>query len=250
VKKIAASTLIASEALKLRTVRSTWLLVFVAQVLVVVGVSGAATSASDLHSTDTVSNAAAHVGLVSMVSLVVGVMAVAGEYRHRTIADTYLTTPQRDQVLRAKLVVYAGLGLVIGLASSVIALISMAVWWSAKGTSLDLSTVELWQTLGGCVLWNAAFAVIGVSLGALMRNITAAVAAALLWIALVEGLVGQLLGRLARWLPVASGAALGHVSGLGSGTPLPAWAAALTLGVYAVVLTAIAIPVTVRCDVS
>lgn len=243
-------TLIASEVLKLRTIRSPWLLLLVAQGVVVVGVIGAVASESDLQSTSTLAKAAAHVGLVSMVSLVLGVLAVAGEYRHRTIADTYLTTPGREPVLRAKLVVYAVLGLLVGITASVTALITMLIAWKIKGVSLPLSSPDLWETLGGDVIWNATFAVIGVSLGAIVRNLTAAVAAALLWIALVEGLVGQLLGGLSRWLPVASGAALGRASGISSSTPLPAWGAALVLAAYAGALTLAAVPASVRLDVS
>ena len=242
--------LITSEVLKLRTVRSAWLLLLAAQAVVVLGVIGAVVSATDLQSTSTLTKAAAHVGLVSMVSLVLRVLALAGEYRHRTIADTYLTTPEREPVLRAKLVVYAVLGLVVGITASLTAVITMVIAWRIKGVSLPLSSPDLWQTLGGDVIWNVTFAVIGVGLGAIVRNLTAAVAAALLWIALVEGLVGQLLGGLSRWLPVASGAALGRVSGIGSAAPLPAWAAGLVLAAYAGALALAAVPASVRCDVS
>ena len=242
--------LIASETLKLRTVRSPWLLLLAAQAIVAVGVIGAVASGSDLQSTSMLTKAAAHVGLVSMVSLVLGVLAVAGEYRHRTIADTYLTTPGREPVLRAKVAVYAVLGLLVGITASVTALITMAIAWRVKGASLPLSSPDLWQTLGGDVIWNVSFAVIGVALGAIVRNLTAAVAAALLWIALVEGLIGQLIGGLSRWLPVASGAALGRAPGISSATPLPAWAAGLVLAAYAGALTLAAVGAGVRRDVS
>jgi ABC-2 type transport system permease protein len=49
-------------------------------------------------------------GLTSVFAAVHGVVAAAGEHRHRTITTTYLTTCGRAPVLLAKMLVSAGVG--------------------------------------------------------------------------------------------------------------------------------------------
>jgi len=92
--------------------------------------------------------------------------------------------------------------------AAVTAVIATALAIIANGDSLDLSNSDLWRTLAGGIACNAAFAAIGVSLGALIPNLAAAIATALAWIALVEGLIGELFSDLEPWLPFAGGQAL------------------------------------------
>jgi len=159
------TTLIANEFRKLRTIRGPWLLLAAGPVLVIVGVAGEVAGGADVTQPQTAIHAVAHAGVMSLLTLIFGITAVAGEYRHKTITDTYLATPRRGRVIAAKFAVYA------------------------------------------------AFAAIGVSLGALIRNLAAAIATALAWIALVEGLIGELISDLEAWLPFAGGQALSRLPG-------------------------------------
>lgn len=244
-------TLISTEFAKLRTMRTVWLLLAVAQLLVVAGVSGLLLNGADPHAPGTPGEALAHVGLVAVFPLVLGIMAVAGEYRHRTITDTYLATPRRDRVIAAKLAAYTAAGVAFGLVTSATGLAATAAWLAAKGAPLDLSDAGVWQTLGGGIAWHAAFAAVGVGIGALVRSQTGAIAAALAWIALVEGIVGQLVGTgLARWLPYRSGVALVQAATSADGTLLPRWGAGTVLLGYAALFALLARASTIRRDVS
>jgi ABC-2 type transport system permease protein len=243
--------LIRSEVLKLRTVRGPWLLLAAGPVLVIAGISGLVVSGTTGHDPAAQAKALAHVGLTSIFTLLFGILAVAGEYRHKTITDTYLSTPARGRVIGAKLVAYAALAALAGVMSTLVGLAVAAAWWADKGATFAWADPAMWATIGGGIAWNAIFAAIGVSAGALIRNLVGAVAAALAWIALVEGVVGQLIGHLARWLPFYAGQALGAGGTAMLPEPLlPRLGALVVLLAYTAIFALAAITTSVRRDVT
>ena len=242
---------IRSEFRKLTTLRAPWLLLAAGPLITVAGVSGLVASGGNLHDPAMQSKAFSHVGLAAIVTLLFGILAVAGEYRHGTITDTYLSFPGRRTVIAAKLAVYGLVGAAAGLVSSITAVVVSAAWWASKGASFQLSTADTWRTLGGGLAANVAFAAIGVGLGALIRNLVAAVAAALAWIALVEGIVGQLLGAgLARWLPFYASESLDRANLTTATGLLPQWGGLLVLLGYAAIFAAAGVLTTLNRDVT
>jgi ABC-2 type transport system permease protein len=243
--------MIRGEFRKLTTVRGPWLLLAAGPLLVVAGITGLVISGGNVHEPGTQRAALAHIGLAAIFTLVFGIGAVAGEYRHATITDTYLSSPRRGRVIAAKLAGYALTGAAAGLVSSGVALATTAAWWAERGGHLQLSAADTWLTVAGGIGANAALAAIGVGLGALIRNPAAAIAAALAWFALVEGIAGQLLGSgLARWLPFYASEALGRSNLQPTARLLPQWGGGLVLLGYTAVFAAAAVFTTLGRDVT
>src|ERR1700729_3060480 len=99
------AALVRAEFRKLTTVRGPWLLLAAGPLLVVAGVSGLVVSGGNVHDPAVQSTALAHVGLAAIFTLIFGILAVAGEYRHGTVTDTYLSFPDRGRLATAKLAV-------------------------------------------------------------------------------------------------------------------------------------------------
>ncbi|WP_144122529.1 ABC transporter permease [Catellatospora sichuanensis] len=242
-------TLIGNEWLKLRTTRGPWILLAVQLALITLGAAGPLSN-MPLDQAATATGAVAHVGLTSLVALMLGILVVAGEYRHKTITDTYLGTPRRSRVVVAKLAVATTAGAGFAVLGAGLSLIVTWGWLTAAGHTMPWSDAELWRTVAGDVAWNAAFAAIGVGIGALVRNLAVAVAGSLAWLALVEGIVGQVAGRdVTRYLPFSAGTALGRLpASIADG--LPQWGAATLLAGYAVLFASAAVAFTARRDVA
>jgi ABC-2 type transport system permease protein len=240
-----------SEALKLHTLRSPWLILGSALLIVVAGISGLVVSGNDLNNPAMQSGAAAHLALVSLFSLVFGILAVSGEYRHRTITDTFLSSPRRSRVVLAKLVSYSGIGLATGIVGGALAITTAAIWWGAKGASFDLGDTNMWRTIVGGVIANALYAAIGVGIGSLLRNVTAAILVAVGWLAVVEGIVGQLIGtELAKWLPFTAGRALALAAGALDNGLLSRGLGGIVVALYAIIFAVIAVFSTLKRDVT
>lgn len=108
--------------------------------------------------------------LLLFVPALIGTTAITSEFRHRTIGATFLTVPKRGQVLRAKLAVFAFLGLTYGLIASLAAGLALIVAAALRGQALGISTGQLVTVLAQLALAAAVYMVLGVGIGALARH--------------------------------------------------------------------------------
>jgi ABC-2 type transport system permease protein len=231
--------LVAAEWLKLRTVRLLHGMVPTAISISLAAVAGSVLATDRagiaLASTKGIRRVLPITGTGAVLVLIIGILISAGEYRHGTAADTFLTTPRRHRVVTAKLIVGAAVGLAVGALTSVVCVGVAALLYNAKGAAFPFDDTEVWLTLGGTLVYTTLFAILGVALGTLIRNQVLAVAGALAWIAIVEHILVNLAPTIGRWLPAAAGQAIvrtpldGLLTPLGGVALLIAYAAAITL---------------------
>ena len=139
---------------------------------------------------EAVLNAATSFGYV--VAAVLGVIGITGEYRHLTATPTFLSIPRRVTVIGAKLALHLLAGLVLGVLCIGVATAVAAPWMSARGIEVDLGAESTVRIIAGGIITVAIFGIIGVGVGALLRNQVAAVVGIIVYLFLVEGILSAI----------------------------------------------------------
>jgi ABC-2 type transport system permease protein len=186
--------------------------------------------------------------LLAGAALLLGILGMTGEFRHHTITQTFLTTPDRGRVVAAKLAAYALAGIAVAILTLAITAAVALPWMNAKGLSVSVLDGRLGRVLGWTLLAAGLCGLVGVGIGALIRNQVAAVVGVLVWVLVVEGLLLGLLNvpSLGKWLPSAAAAALtnpsdGHLS---------RWAGGLLFAAYGLAFSIIGTRFVIRRDVT
>jgi ABC-2 type transport system permease protein len=192
-------------------------------------------------------------GLVQVFALILGILAATTEFRHGTITPTLLIVPNRIQLMLAKLIaamlVGFGLGLVV---TGLIVLITVAL---GSARDFDTSGDKFALILGGS-LACALFAALGVGLGALVRNQVGAIVGSLVYLLVLEPLIGALMtlsDALEDIMPKYSLGAVGNwLAGVSPDTEvlLGQVSAGLLLALYAAIFLAAGIFLVRRRDVT
>jgi ABC-2 type transport system permease protein len=180
---------------------------------------------------------------LGLFALVLGARSFTDEFRHGTLAWTLLSVNQRGLVVASKAAVAAGAAAAMAFVS-VITLVAVASGVTVgKGARLGLDDTDVMAT-AGLIAGAAAWAVVGVALGAIVRHQVAAIVGALIWILVIENLAAGFLGDASRYLP--GQAAHGLANATAAGDLLSPVAAAGLMSTFASVAVAAAVATLTR----
>lgn len=237
-------SLIAAELLKLRTTRMLAVCVgvvvlYAAALPIFIGAAAGHRGEPPLGPSSLADFLRAPAQLTGGAVLLIGLLAAAAEYRHRTIFSARLEEPRTTRLLAAKLVTLAAVGLVIGFAMEVVATAVGAIVLTRHHLAIEPMAHGVPRLAIVMPAVIALQGLLGVAIGALLRNTAAAIGATLIWAFVIEGILPVLTGRphLTSWLP--SGAIREIISShTGPGQLVPVAAAAVLLTCTAVLVTA------------
>lgn len=184
-------------------------------------------------------------GLAALRVFVVllGILCVTTEFHHGDIVWRFLAEPSRAVVVAAKGGACALIGAFLGLLVVQVGIL-IEVGFGSPGATFGLSSSEALQAVAGSVFGAALAGVLGVGIGAAVRNQTAAVVGTLVAVLLVEPLLSSLAPQAGAFLPsAAAAAAAGHAAAMG-------WSAGLALSAgYAALAVIVGGVLCVRRDV-
>ncbi|MGY2065073.1 ABC transporter permease [Blastococcus sp. SYSU DS0619] len=185
---------------------------------------------------------------VNVLFLILGIIGMTQEYRHRTATPTFLTTPRRGRVVIAKLVAYALAATLLALVVTAVSYAAVAVHAGARGAVPALDADNL-ATLGSSALALIIYAVIGVGLGALLRNQVGAIVGGLVYLFVIEPIIRQIPATSGayKWMP---GGALEALTATFEGPDLlEAWQGGVLLLGYGLVAAVLGTFLSVRRDI-
>ena len=170
------------------------------------------------------------------------------EYRHRTATPTFLTSPKRGRVVIAKLVAYALAAVPFAMLVLAVNVLVVTVYAGARGDAPSLSGDNL-RVLASAGLALVIYAVIGVGIGALLRNQVGAIVGSLVYLFVVETVIRQIPATSGayKWMP---GGALEALTATFAGPDLlESWQGGLLLLGYGLLAAFLGTMLAVRRDV-
>jgi uncharacterized membrane protein required for colicin V production len=187
-----------------------------------------------------------------------GIIFMGNEFQNGMGISTYLATPKRIHVLRAKIIVGACAGVVMMLISTAIGLIAAYVGLShykhAAPNASNFLDIAIAAVVTGAVL-----SIMGVAIGALVRNVRIATTATMIYLLIVERLIVLFWATGGKYLP--SGLIVGMMNvhlktklaktalSINTNDYLGALPSSLLLLAYAAVFAGLAIFISLRRDV-
>lgn len=201
--KVTLPRVIRSEWIKLRSLRSTRITYAVAVIVTIgLGLLFAAATSGQLAgpdgdgppiAADPTGITLSGVVLGQLIVGALGVMITAGEYSTGMIRSSLMAVPRRLPVLWAKALVFGVVTFALMLAASSVAFLGgQAVLSAGDAVTASLSDPGVLRAIVGSALQMTGVGLLGLALGALLRNTAAAISTLVAAVFLAPGIVGLL----------------------------------------------------------
>jgi len=205
---MSAVPLIRSELLTLRSTSTARALLVASMVMAAVSMLAnlATFDSTELPLTTTMQQIM-HASTVATLTfaLVAGIIGATSDFRFGRMDQLLLSQARTSSVLTAKAIVGFGLGMLYGLAGSVIALGVVSLYYRANDVAIDLLSTVILRPLAGAILASALFVSLGLAIGMVVRNQPIALGGGLALLLIVQPPLLLGLPDLGRWLPGAAG---------------------------------------------
>ena len=237
-----------SEWTKFRSLRSTmWTLLTAVVLTIGIGALFSGVTASQYHTFSAADKASFNPITTSLNGIlfsqlaigVLGVLLISGEYSTGMIRSSLTAVPRRLPVLWAKLGVFAGVAFAVMLVTSFVSFFVGQALLSSHHLGVSISAPNALRDVIGAALYVTVAGIIGMKLGALMRNTAAGISTMVAVFFVLPPVAGLLpsswSSHLVQYLPSNAGGVLyGGASGLAH--PLAPWTGFGLLCAYAAVL--------------
>jgi len=211
--------IIRAEFLKLVYLRSTWVYLLIAALFGALNTVATGIAIDSGSSPFGFPNTETTLGVDSVYSnaagsyvfaLIIGILMITSEFKHGTAIATFLVTPKRNRVLIAKIVTGAITGLFVQLVAFLAAVAAAAAYLATQPNAADPTTSKLISILIAALLSGAVLGIVGIGIGALIKNQAIAVTGSLIWLFLVEPLLITFAPAIGKYL--ISGAITGMLN--------------------------------------
>jgi hypothetical protein len=252
------------EWIKLRTLRSTWIgmgavvvvLLGFAAIAAAISTGSVATTGGDggpFEGDGALATVLSGADFTVLIVGVLGALSGAREYGSRMITATAAAVPRRWQIVVSKAAVLVAVVFPTALVATFSAFgIGMGILATGDGATLGLTDPGVLRSIVGMAGYLTAIALIGLSLGVLLRSVAGGIGALVAGILLLPALAGGLLP--AGWDPILqflpSSAAAAFTTAMAAGdSVLTAGAGALVLAAWVVVALVASCAAVIRRDV-
>jgi hypothetical protein len=134
-----------------------------------------------------------------VVLFTLGALGVTTEFRYQTITPTVLQTPSRWSIVTAKMITYAIVGIVYAVAALLAETAVGVPWLNAKNIDIRWSDGHVQHAIIGTFGVLALFGIVGLGVGALLRNQIVAVVVGIVFLVLIENILLAIPGVKHAW---------------------------------------------------